>query len=283
VDIDSYPLANTFHKAQIFLYPVKAYADANPPAGEIANALDAVLKAGTVGTENMPFLPMWNAAQVFHTNTGFYAFKNGKGLRYLSCYAQAIVPLDNTCLFYTYQGKTADGNFYLSAIFPVKLPALDKPEYKTKFEAALADGTKYDAYVKEMIPVIDQAKAAEFSPNLSDLDQVLMSLSAAPEVGLKGVDKPLGVACPGALATRLRSGMHVRVTFTDGTPLRLRDAAGKTTKTLTTIKEGGQMMVVGGPQCVSGGIWWQVKLDSGSQVGWVLEGENNVYYVEPVP
>ena len=282
IDFNSYPLKYIFHKPQILVFPIKTFASINPPSGDISKALDETLKAGTVGADRVPFLPMWNAGQVFHTNVGFYSFKNGQGLRYLSCYAQAIVPLDSVCLFYTYQGKTADGNYYISAIFPVQLAVLDTPAYKSKFETAAADGTKYDAYIKEVIPLIDQAKPGDFSPNLSDLDQVLMSLSVSPTETLKA-PQAAALACPGSMASRLRSDMKVRVTFTDGTPLRLRDGAGKDTKTLNTIKEGGTMTIVGGPACVSAGVWWKVKLDGSSQMGWVLEGEKGVYFVEPAP
>jgi len=282
IDINGYPLPKTFHKPQIMLYPIKEYADANSAAGDIFNSLNAALSGSRLEPQRAPFLPMWNAGQVFNAKNSFFGFQNGQGVRYLSCHAQAIVPVDNVCLFYTYQGKTVDGNYYLSVVLPVKLPALDQQEYKSKFDPANMDGPKYESYLKEMLSVLEKAKPTDFTPSLDDLDALVRSLSAAPTVGLKGVEKP-SFSCPGALATRLKVEMRVRVTFTDGTPLRLREAPGKDAKVLTTIPEGGAMMVTGGPQCVSSGVWWNVKLDSGGKTGWVLEGEDNVYYIEPLP
>lgn len=281
-DFEGYPLQGTFHKPEIILYPVKAYVETNATAGDISKALDDVLRKNQLDSKQLPFLPMWNAAQVFSVYRDILPFQNGRGVRYLTCYAQAIVAVNNSCIFYTYQGLTADGNYYLSAVFPIRLDVLDTPEYKNKFDPATMDDPQYEVYLKEIFAVVEKASPDAFSPSITDLDAVVKSVLATPTVELKGAEVS-GVNCPGALTSRLRSGLHIRVTFTDGTPLRLRDGPGKSATVLKTIPEGGKMTIVGGPQCVSAGVWWQVKLDSGGQVGWVLEGENNVYFVEPVP
>ena len=114
------------------------------------------------------------------------------------------------------------------------------------------------------------------------LGALTLRAELAPTVALKSPTIPV-IDCPGAMATRLKQGQLVRVTFTDGTPLRLRQAANKTSKTLGTIPEGGTMKIEGGPQCSEKGIWWQVKLTKAGTVGWVLEGENGSYFLEPAP
>ena len=185
IDINNFPMKFIFHKPQIYIYPIAAFAAANPAAGDMSKVLDDTLKAGAVSADHLPFLPMWHAAQVMHANTSFYAFKNGQGLRYLTCYSEAKVQVDNACLFYTYQGKTTDGKYYVSAVFPISMPAISHPDYKTKFDAAVTDVKKYEAYIKEMTTTIDQAKPADFNPIITDLDQLLMTLSVEPSVELK--------------------------------------------------------------------------------------------------
>jgi hypothetical protein len=71
------------------------------------------------------------------------------------------------------------------------------------------------------------------------------------------------------------------VTFTDGTPLRVREAPGKTTIVLKTIPEGTEMFIMEGPECADQGVWWRMQTNNGSVTGWVMEGENGVYYIEP--
>jgi hypothetical protein len=84
--------------------------------------------------------------------------------------------------------------------------------------------------------------------------------------------------CPGAPAPRLTVGNNGRVTLTDGTPLRVRNApAGEI---LTTIPEGTVFNVLAGPACADGYLWWQIQLD-GNQSGWSAEGDADGYFMEP--
>lgn len=69
--------------------------------------------------ENLPFLPTFNAGQVFHSNERPFAFQNGTGIRFLTQYAQAPYPVNNFSLFYTFQGLTNDGKYYVAAILPI--------------------------------------------------------------------------------------------------------------------------------------------------------------------
>ena len=275
---DGYPLKTGAITPQIMLYPIKEFADANAPAGDIAARLDDQLRKNKPVDKNLPFLPMWNAGQVFNARTEILAFQNGRGIRFTTCFAQALVPIDSSCLFYTYQAMTADGKYYLSAIFPLKMAILDANEKNKNFNGGM-DASQYGDYQKEMVDLILKAQPADFSPNLDLLDGVVRSVVAMPITQLKGPGPSF--SCPGAMASRLKKDMPARVTFTDGTPLRLREKPGKDGAVLGSIPEGGTMTIVDGPQCVAAGIWWQVKVGSSGKVGWVLEGEKANYYVEP--
>jgi uncharacterized protein YgiM (DUF1202 family) len=141
------------------------------------------------------------------------------------------------------------------------------------------DAAQYEAYMKDMLGLIAKATPSDFNPSLNALDAVVQSVAAAPTAQLKGPGP--AAACPGGMAARLAKSARARVTFTDGTPLRIRNKAGKGGTILGTIPEGGTMVVLDGPQCDADGAWWQVKVESGGKTGWVLEGEKGVYYVEP--
>ncbi|HEX9014095.1 MAG TPA: hypothetical protein VF813_11280, partial [Anaerolineaceae bacterium] len=58
-----YPLTNTLMKPQIFIYPAKDLAAANEAAGKIAVNLQALLQ-NQQADKYLPFLPLYNAAQV---------------------------------------------------------------------------------------------------------------------------------------------------------------------------------------------------------------------------
>lgn len=87
--------------------------------------------------------------------------------------------------------------------------------------------------------------------------------------------------CAGAPLSRLSVGMMARVSFTDGTPLRLRQTAGTGGTFIKDMPEGTQFAVIGGPECQNSLTWWNVQLGDGSS-GWAAEGDSDEYFIEPV-
>lgn len=87
-----------------------------------------------------------------------------------------------------------------------------------------------------------------------------------------------GDYCTGAPSSRLAIGMRARVTYTDGTTLRVRSAPGEAI--IAEMAEGTEFTVIGGPLCLDGFTWWQLQLDDGT-VGWSAEGDTSDYYIEP--
>lgn len=108
------------------------------------------------------------------------------------------------------------------------------------------------------------------SIDLSTWGQGSTSGPAAPPSGVQ--------YCAGTIPSRLQTGVRARVTFTDGTPLRLREAPGGTF--LRDMAEGTEFAIIGGPQCHGGYTWWNIRLDNG-QSGWSAEGDNDTYFMEP--
>jgi hypothetical protein len=80
---------------------------------------------------------------------------------------------------------------------------------------------------------------------------------------------------------RLEVGVRARVTFTDGTPSRLREAPGLDEAEIAQMAEGTEFSVVGGPWCADEYRWWQLELDDG-MIGWSAEGDTESYFLEPV-
>jgi len=281
-ELQGYTLPLPWIQPQILVYPIREYAAVNPPAGEVAAKLDAALRVVEASRDSLPFLPMWNAGQVFHARTELLSFQNGKGLRYLTCYAQAMVPIDEKCLFYTFQGLTQDGLYYVAAVLPVDLPELHTTEMTSLWEALTRDydPTRYQGYLEKIVQTLEIAEGRAFSPDLKQLDALFASLRVTPSITLKAPPVP-ALNCPNALATRLAVASRARVTFTDGTPLRVRESPGKSARVLKTIPEGTEIFILEGPQCKDEGVWWRMQTLNGSVSGWVMEGEKGVYFLEP--
>jgi len=106
------------------------------------------------------------------------------------------------------------------------------------------------------------------------------SLPTATTPPLPAPPAPLtGDFCPGAPSSRLEVGMRARVTFTDGTALRLRTTPGGSI--ITSMPEGTPFNLIGGPLCQEGFTWWNIELDDGT-AGWSAEGDDENYFIEPL-
>jgi hypothetical protein len=89
-------------------------------------------------------------------------------------------------------------------------------------------------------------------------------------------------ACPGTLKSRIKTGMKARVTFTNGTPTRIRSKPLRDKSTwLADLPEGTKMQVVDGPRCIDGWVWWKVETENGYK-GWVSEGDQVTWFIEPI-
>jgi hypothetical protein len=181
--IQGYPLADTFHMQTIYVYPVNEYIQVNGDMAELFDSLKAILNSpGQLLPENLPFLPAFNAAQMFHSNEQILAFQNGQGIRFLTQYGQAPYPVNNNGLFYTYQGLTNDGAYYIAAILPVNaafLSADGNPDTPLP-----PDGVPFDwenlQNINQHFDLVKQKLNASdpnaFNPTLTGLDTLIQSI-----------------------------------------------------------------------------------------------------------
>jgi len=172
--MQGYPVAKHVRQAQVFVYPVAGLA-VNQAAAKAVADLQALLDSRQVG-ETLPALPLINEAQAFHAQVQFLDFANLSGVRYLTTYGQAAVPISNRALFYTFQGLTADGKYYIAAVLPANLPDLPADEAMPADQRA-GFVEKYPAYRAETVALLDAQPAATFTPDLSLLDALVESIA----------------------------------------------------------------------------------------------------------
>ena len=164
-----YTLKGSFTDPVILVYPVKEFATTSEAAAWTIENLRNLLANRPASTpkEGMPMLPIWNAAQMMSTKIAYLDFANGSGVRYLTQYGQDAAPINNTYLFYTFQGLTADGKYYISAVLPVANPILP-PDTSTipggdyaKFISNFPD------YLRDILTKLDAQPDGAFQPHLS--------------------------------------------------------------------------------------------------------------------
>lgn len=181
-----YPLTGKFFDPQVAVYPVAAYVTMQTELESTVQELGNLLAAHPQELpQTLPFLPLFNAAQVFHARETYLDFQNGSGIAFLAQYAQNYAPANNYDLFYSYQGLTADGKYWVSAILPASANFLQEtPDSATapqngvpmpdpaspNFENEIA------AYYTAVKGLMGSAGSSAFTPELTCLDVFLQSL-----------------------------------------------------------------------------------------------------------
>ena len=172
--LEGYPIRSHLMSPQIFIYPVAELKSTNETAGKIILSLQALLQSPRE-IQNMPYLPLYNAAQIMHTHVQYLDFKNGRGLRYLTMHSQGMLPINNFELVYTYQGLTSDGRYYVAAVLPVNHPDLPADGTVTGNESP-EFSEDYPLYLNNVAAFLNSQAAESFYPNLIQLDAMLGSL-----------------------------------------------------------------------------------------------------------
>ena len=172
-----YPLSDTFHKAHIAIYPVAEFLDVNSSAEEPVTELEAFLKLKPETPDYVPLvLPIFNAAQMITVQVEYLTFEGGSGVRFVSQYGQAAWPINNSDLFYAYQGLTDDSMYLISAILPVSHPSL--PADGDTFIGDEYDAfiNAYEAYLFDVESQLAAESPLSFFPQLTDLDAMMESM-----------------------------------------------------------------------------------------------------------
>ncbi len=174
ITLEGYPISQHSMQAKIYIYPVEELIATNEAAGKVVETLRTLLQ-DPQEIKDMPFLPLMNQVQVMHTQIQYLEFKNGQGLRYLTEFGQGMVPLNNYELFYTFQGLTNDGKYYVAAILPVNHPNLPLDVKLTGGEP-VEFYNDFPTYVKNVANSLNTKAASSFSPELTQLEVMMTSI-----------------------------------------------------------------------------------------------------------
>lgn len=169
------------------------------------------LALNMVATEDnsvdLPFMPVFPASQVVRGQAHYIDTPAVSGVAYIAAYRQDVSPLTANEFWYTFQGLTADGATYVSAVFPVSASA---------FPAEIAADYDYDAlsadylgYLNESIALLNSAAPSDFTPDISTLDALVQTITLPGNVVEPPVDaQPTLTAPEGPAPTEDMSGQN---------------------------------------------------------------------------
>ncbi len=177
ISFSGYSIQDHFHTPVIYVYAFDKLIQGGAFGATNAATLQGLLTDPEFNLQaegSLPFLPPFNAAQVFHVLEQRIDSEYNSGIRYLTLYSQGLVGVDNYNIFYTYQGISADGRYYISAVLPINSTLLSYDQLtQAELETIAID---YEAYLTSMIDMISEDNGASLTPTLAALDAMMMSL-----------------------------------------------------------------------------------------------------------
>ena len=182
--LTGYQVQDQALEPRLFVYPVDEYVELNPSAADQIQKLKAVLVGGALTKESLPSW-MVNAGQIFTAKPQVIPFQSGRGVRFLTQYAQYPAPANNRELVYHFQGLTDDGKYYVVAVLPVTSSILaedDKPDSPVPSEGVQlpAGGIPDQAYDDSVTKALDAMYEDSFNPSLFQLDALIQSITVTP-------------------------------------------------------------------------------------------------------
>lgn len=166
-------LSDAFHDAAIRIYSVADFSAVNENVGNALAELEVNLAAQPLNSGDLRVPDLFNAGQLYHSNPRALRFQNGSGARWLSQYGQAYYPIGFPNLFYTFQGFTDDGLYYVSIILPVTHPSLPDADTVTLDDAFYENIASYTEGIQLQL---NAEPDNSFLPSLVLLDQLVESL-----------------------------------------------------------------------------------------------------------
>lgn len=135
---------------------------------------------------SLPFVPMYDVHEALRAKVSYLDFRGGRGVAFVAQYMMEDTLVSNQALAYVFQGLTDDGEYYVSAAFPVAAPFL--PADYSEEEAArrglnqtVLVGTRlerrYRNYLAATARRLEALAPGSYRPGLDGLDGLIRSLA----------------------------------------------------------------------------------------------------------
>jgi putative hemolysin len=164
------------HLAQVLVYKAEDWTKLDPSTAATVANLKTLLATKSVSiTGPIPVLPPISASQVFYAQSQYLDFQNGAGIGFVTTYKQDVSPVTADYIFYTFQGLTNDGKYYVSVFYPVTttlLPtnaAMTGPEYEEFAK-------NYDTYLTTLTAQLNDLIPSAYAPDLTLIQELVKSI-----------------------------------------------------------------------------------------------------------
>jgi hypothetical protein len=114
----------------------------------------------------------------------YLSFQNGMALRQVSHIPGGMGPTDinNSNIFYTVEGITENGRYFVWLQFPLSTPALsDEPMSLEDLDNLYRSNEAYETYITNKFAQLNALDGSEFTPTLAELDALAQTIFVADD------------------------------------------------------------------------------------------------------
>jgi len=125
----------------------------------------------------LPFLPLMLHGQTVKARAQYIETNYVRGIEFITTSQAAAEPFLNNQFFYTFQGLSTDGQYYVSMVIPLTTE-LFPAEIPVNFDMATFVDT-LPQYLADSVEMLNNATASDFAPNLETVDDLIESIRFA--------------------------------------------------------------------------------------------------------
>jgi hypothetical protein len=176
-----YPVDNLYHEPSLLIYPIEDYMTLGENIETMVTNLETLLIDQPPNPDTIPFLPIYNASQMMQANVRYLDFRNGNGVRFMTQYGQAAAPISNDSAIYSFMGLTDNGQYFISASFPIN-HELFYPDVLTEpAEGWEIFSENFMGYINNMESELAMQPSESFTPDIGLLDEMIASIFIPPD------------------------------------------------------------------------------------------------------
>jgi hypothetical protein len=128
-------------------------------------------------TVDLPFLPVEEAAaQAIAARVEYVDTPELSGIAYVTGFRQDLFPFVRDDFFYTFQGLSADGQWYVAVDWVVRATMFPRKVSQADARRVGRNATTWERYVRQSVAALDEAEATAFRPSLATLDALVRSI-----------------------------------------------------------------------------------------------------------
>ncbi len=145
--------------------------------------LTTYMAPSTTGNDlTLPYLPVAQAGQPLRARAVYVNTPQVTGISYLTGFRQDVSAFAGKDFWYTFQGISSDGQWYISVVTPVKASMFPK-KVKAK-DNNFKNADDYNTYLTDAISKLNAGDDSAFTPPLSAIDALVQSITieSAPAV-----------------------------------------------------------------------------------------------------